>query len=93
MKIKVSYHAKERARSRLGMTPKELKKAALLSLEEGIDALADETLRPLVLRKAIRNDSFMYLYQGAVFIFKEDTLVTVYPVSWLALHGDEPNLG
>lgn len=90
MEIKLTYHAIQRGKERLGLKAKTLKEHALKSLtEEGMDALADETLRPYLIKRAKKHDcSGIYLYRNGVFIFKDEYLVTVYPISWIALKGD-----
>lgn len=86
MKIRISLHAQQRGRERLGLSVRQLKESAISSLENGIDAMSDESLRPGLIKSALKhNASGIYLFQNGVFIFKEDTLVTVYPISWLNL--------
>lgn len=89
MKIELTLHAIQRGKERLGLNARELRDHALKSLTEGTDALSDETLRPYLIRRALRHESSgIYLYRNGVFIFKDQYLVTVYPISWIALKGD-----
>jgi len=83
--IRLSIHAQERARERLGVTNfSELAVKAHLSLTEGIDALADPTLREQCYSRMQRHGSSgMYVFEGIVFIFKDETVTTIYPVAWL----------
>ena len=89
MNIKLTRHAIERGKERLNLGPKDLKQHAIGSLgDDGIDALADETLRPYLIKSAIKHGaSGMYLYRNGVFVFKDDCLVTVYPLSWITQKG------
>ena len=84
--IKITSHAQERAAERTDIeTLDELCQAAEKSITEGIDALADPTLRELVYAYAKRhNNSGMYAYKGYVYVFKDDALVTIIPIGWLA---------
>jgi hypothetical protein len=91
--IKISSHSIERAFERTTIkTRSELATLAFESLEEGIDVLGDPTLREMCYRNAVKNHNCgTYAHKGIVFIFREDILVTVYPMSWLAdfnKHGD-----
>lgn len=88
--FKITKHAIDRARERLGLNVSSLKKSAHLSLTEGIDALGDPVLREMCIHKAKKyNVSGIYLYKNAVFIFVEDILVTVYPIHWLSGYQSE----
>ena len=87
--IIVTTHAKERGRERFHLSAEELATLAALSLdsEDSIDVLHDPTLRPLAINSALRHDaSGMYSFRGIVFIFRNQYLVTVYPVSWLGMN-------
>ena len=84
MNIKVSLHAKQRGWERLQLTASDLRTAAVNALTEGIDALGDEVLRGYLIHKALKHNSDgIYVFRTGVFVFKEDTLVTVYPLDWV----------
>lgn len=54
------------------------------ALDEGINATLDETIRPMIeARLKKHNPSGVYLLEGNVYIFKDDTLVTFMPLSFL----------
>jgi hypothetical protein len=83
--IRVSAHAQDRAAQRTSIKDAaQLCEKAYLSLTEGIDALGDPALRELCLARAKKNQNCgMYAFEGIVYIFKEATLTTVYPIGWL----------
>lgn len=82
--LKITRHAIKRAKERFGMNYKELQIKASLSLTDGIDAMADPTLREMCINKFDLYDiSGIYLYQNVVYIFIDDRLITVYPISWI----------
>ena len=83
----ISRHAQLRALQRTQITcHRALGSMAVRSLSEGIDILGDPVLRELALKRAVRHgDHGLYAIEGIVFVFKEDTVVTVFPISWLAL--------
>lgn len=82
--IRITEHAKIRAWERAQMDASQLKYHAQKCLDDGIDALQDEVLRPLCLNKARKyNNSAMYLHQGNIYVFVEDILVTLFPLNYL----------
>lgn len=82
--IKISDHAKERAYERFGIDASQLKFFANKSLNEGIDVFQDPVLRDIFLAKSKKHEpSGIYLLEGKVFVFKEDVLITVYPLSFV----------
>lgn len=88
MNIIISRHARERGQERFGASSKQIREWAVKSLTEGIDILSDETLRPMAINKARKyNASGMYMFEGRVFIFVDNIVVTVYPVQWLSCAG------
>lgn len=86
MGIKLTLHSIERARERFNLRPSELKRLAEESLDQGSDVFSDEFLRPIFLRKIknYENTSGIYYHQGIFFIFVDDFLATVYPISFLS---------
>ena len=55
------------------------------ALNQGINVLLDETLRPMYLRKAMKNDgSIAYLLEDKLYVFIDNNLVTVMPLSFLS---------
>lgn len=81
----VTIHAQERAYQRLNITCwKTLGEKALKALNEGINACLDETLRPLCFEKALATSlDGVYCHEGNLYLFKENALITVMPVSFL----------
>jgi hypothetical protein len=84
--MKITAHAQERAYERTEIKNREDLCAYVDgAVNEGIDALADPTLRPLCYNYAVRkNSSGMYAFRGIVFIFIDASLVTILPIAWLA---------
>lgn len=83
--IKLSEHAIERAWERGRVDRSQLIYLANKALEEGINATLDETMRPLIKNRLEKHQpSGVYLLDGYVYIFKDDTLVTFMPLSFLA---------
>lgn len=61
-----------------------LLKCADLSLTEGVNFLEDPVLRKMLMPKAKKHEaSGIYLYDGMLFFFKDNVVVTVYPIGWL----------
>lgn len=88
--ITITKHAIDRAWQRFRMDASQLKYNANKSLDEGIDVLQDEILRPMALKKAEKhNASGMYLYQGNIYMFKDEALVSVMPLVYLHEYQDE----
>lgn len=84
--IYITAHAEMRAKQRLQMNFKDLCQDAFDSLEKGIDALGDPTLRDMVIDRAVRHGaSGIYAYKGVLYIFVENAVVTVYPLQWIAI--------
>jgi len=85
-KINISVHAQVRAFSRTKLNSAiTLAHEAYESLENGIDVMADETLRPMYESRGNVPCCGVYARKGIVFVFVEETLVTVYPIQWLAI--------
>lgn len=84
-KLILTQHAKERAWERARMDASRSLYCANKSLDEGHSVAHDPTLRPYI-EYAIKkyNPSGMYLFEGNVYIFQENTLVTFYSVRSLA---------
>lgn len=84
-RINLTKHSKERAWERFQMDASSLKFHANKALEQGINILLDETLRPMYLRKALKNDgSIAYLLEDKIYVFQNESLVTVMPLSYLS---------
>ena len=82
--IRISTHAKKRAFERANIPVAQLEANAQACLDEGVDALQDEVLRPLCLYKVRKyNNSSMYLHKGQIYVFVEDILVTLFPLHYL----------
>lgn len=83
--IKISQHAIERYVERFSRVDlNRLRQLAYLSIVNGINATFDETIRPMIIDKCRRHGaSGAYMYENAIFFFKDDVLVTVYPISWI----------
>jgi hypothetical protein len=88
--ILITRHAQERAAERTVIaSSEELADKAFRSLTEGIDVLADPILRELAIKNALMNENDgLYCLEGVVFVYKEATVVTVYPVAWLANYNE-----
>lgn len=83
--INVTRHAVERFNERIRKAGRtEIQKLAFKALNEGIVATLDETIRPMILTRCERYNSVAYMFEGAVYIFIDETLTTIYPISWLA---------
>lgn len=82
--FKISDHARERAYERFNMDASQLKFYANKSLNDGIDVFQDPSLRDMFLEKSEdKEPSGIYLLEGKVYVFKDDVLVTVYPLSFV----------
>lgn len=83
-KIKLSTHAIERAWQRGRMDRSQLMYYANKALDEGINALTDETMREMIKKRVEKHQpSGVYLLDGNVYIFKDDALVTFMPLDFL----------
>jgi hypothetical protein len=83
--VKISDHARERAYERFKIDASQLKFLANKALDAGIDVFQDETLRDMFLEKSEnKNPSGIYLYEGIVYVFIDDILITVYPLSFVS---------
>ena len=51
------------------------------ALSEGVYALHDDTMREIMLKTSRTNDSIPYLFMGAVFIYVDERLVTIYSIT------------
>jgi hypothetical protein len=79
MKINVTAHAREQAFTRFGWNMKLLLAKAVSALEHGITPSQDEFLAHLYEDTMQANPhSILYYYEGVMFIFDEDRLVTLY---------------
>lgn len=88
--IKITDHARKRAFERMRMDFSQLKYNANKSLDHGIDIFQDEMLRDLGLKKLRNhNPSGMYLLEGNIYVFVDDVLVTVYPLTYLSFTQEE----
>lgn len=79
--IKITNHARKRAQERMGWDKKQLKIVASEAVTEGVYALHDETMREIMYKTCKYNGGIPYLYKGAVFVFVEDRLITVYTIT------------
>lgn len=79
--IHLTYHAVERAMQRFSWDKDKLYEKALSSLSEGIFVLHDEVLREIFLVNCQYKGGLPYAYEGVVFVFDEDRLITVYPIT------------
>jgi hypothetical protein len=84
--IRISHHAQVRALERTTIRDNAtLAAEALASLNEGIDVLAEPVLRDQCYQYARKHKSCgMYAHNGVVYIFKDDTVVTLIPIAWLS---------
>lgn len=83
--IRLSDHAIERAWERGRIDRSQLMHLANKALDQGINASLDETMRPLIKKRLEKHEpSGVYLLDGYVYIFKDDTLATFMPLSYLA---------
>lgn len=82
--VKISEHARQRAYERFNMDASQLKFYSNKALDEGIDVFQDEALREMFLEKSEnKNPSGIYLFEGVCYVFSDDVLVTVYPLSFV----------
>ena len=81
MKINLTNHAINRAAERFGWSSLELEKQAILSINIGISCVDDEFLQYLFLDKGLRTNAIHYLLKGIIFVFCNDKLVTLYPIT------------
>lgn len=87
--IYITKHAEFRAKERFSMNFQTLCQEAWDSLDQGIDALGDPTLRDMIYYKAVNSDvSGVYAHKGVLYFFKDECLVTLYPISWIAIPGE-----
>jgi len=86
MGIKLTSHSIQRAKERFKLLPSELRRLAEESLDKGSDVFSDDFFRPIFLKKVKNheNTSGIYYYEGIFFIFVDDFLTTVYPISFLS---------
>jgi len=79
--IKITLHAVKRAKTRFNWSKNLLFQKAIESLNSGLLIINDEFLTALYRQVTYYNPhSFLYYYEGIVFVFDEDKLVTVYPL-------------
>lgn len=84
--IRISRHAIMRAKERFGLGVMEIAQKAYSSLTDGVDALGCPILRPMCIYAAKKKKaSGIYLFEGILFVFKDDVVVTVMPCQWAAL--------
>lgn len=83
--IELTYHAIVRAKKRLNLNHRDLKKKATLSITDGVDVFADPVFRPIFLKKIEKHPetSGIYYFEGIFFFFSDNFLTTVYPLSYL----------
>ena len=86
MNIWITKHAVDRALERFGWDTHKLFNQAIKSLNDGLYVLDDETLYPMFIESATYGGGLPYMYEGVVFVFDEDRLITVYPISGRGLN-------
>ena len=85
MKIKLTRHAISRAKERFNLNEIQVRSYSVRAITEGLDVLDDPHLKPLFLRKAQNheNTSGIYYFEGMFFVYSDDYLVTIYPLSYI----------
>jgi hypothetical protein len=79
--LNITKHAAERAALRFGWDVNTLYIKAILALEEGLLAIDDEFLADLFKYTTKNQTGIIYYHDGAVFIFDEDRVITVYSIN------------
>lgn len=83
-KINLSQHSIERAWERFRMDRSQLIMKANKALDDGSDLSQDPVMKEMTMRRVKKHKpSGMYMLDGIVYIFKDDTLATVLPVEFL----------
>lgn len=80
--VNVTRHAAKRAQERFSWSKNELATKASLALNKGTLVTEDEYLKDLFKNTLVFNKhSLLYYHDGVVFVFDEDRLVTIYPLT------------
>ena len=85
MTVKLTTHSIQRAKERFNLSQKVLRQYAHEALEQGVDVFSDPHLRPIFMNK-IKNHpetGGIYYFQGMFFVYIDDSLATIYPLSFI----------
>ena len=78
--MKITRHAEIRGMERFGWDCAKLKRNAELSLTDGMYVFFDDILS-VIFEGCKYKGGLIYYHEGAVFVFYEDLLLTVYPIN------------
>ena len=77
----ITHHAEKRASERFGWTWSHLYDQANKSVSDGLLIIDDPFLMELFkYTLEYRPNAILYMYKGAIFVFCDDRLVTIFPI-------------